>query len=45
MAIFLNEKGDPGTIEEVLPNKNSVYSLDGEPLPFDIANKTLLELR
>ena len=45
MPIFLDEKGDPGTIEQVLPNKNAIYSIDGEPLPLDIANKTLLELR
>jgi hypothetical protein len=44
-SIFLDNKGKPGTIESISPNKNAVYSLDGEPLPMDVMNKTLSELR
>jgi hypothetical protein len=40
-GIFLDNKGRPGTMETISPNKNAVYSLDGEPLPVDIVNKSL----
>lgn len=33
------------TIEKVQPNKNIVYSVDGDPIPFDVVNKTLSELK
>ena len=44
-SLFLNQQGDPASLDEVEPNKNLVYSLDGEQLPFDVTNKTIKELR
>ncbi len=32
-------------MDTIQPNKNAVYSIDGEPLPMEVLNKTLEELR
>jgi|LauGreDrversion4_2_1035121.scaffolds.fasta_scaffold223111_3 hypothetical protein len=41
----MNQKGEVASFEDVEPNKNLVFSLDGSDLPFDIKNKTIKDLR
>jgi hypothetical protein len=44
-GVFLDKDGNPKTLEEIAPQKNIIYSVDGTPLPIDITNKTVEELR
>lgn len=44
-GLFLDDRGNTKTLDQIEPEKNLVYSADGAPLPFDIVNKTVKELR
>ena len=43
--MYLDDKGNPKKEEQLQPSSNAVFSSDGSTLPFDVANKTLLELK
>ena len=44
-GVYLDDQGEPVMLEDMQPEKNIVYSFDGEELPFDVKDKTLKELR
>ncbi|CDW83616.1 UNKNOWN [Stylonychia lemnae] len=43
--IFLSPEGQAVTEDQIVPEQNLVYSLDGEQFPIEIQNKTVKELR
>lgn len=44
-SIYLTCKGEAVPEEEALPSNQLVFSADGTPMPLDIQNKTIKELR